>query len=145
MKLPFRTAAFVSLLAPAVWAAQPLPAVHVYKSPTCGCCSKWVDHMQASGFAVISHETNNVAAHKARLGVPVAMGSCHTAELAGYLLEGHVPASEVKRLLAEKPRARGLAVPGMPASSPGMDDPRKIPYAVVLIKHDGGTSTYARY
>jgi hypothetical protein len=101
--------------------------------------------MKASGFEVIGHETNNVAAHKARLGVPVAMGSCHTAELAGYLLEGHVPANEVKRLLAEKPRARGLAVPGMPASSPGMDDPRKIPYAVVLIKNDGATSTYARY
>ena len=145
MKLPFRTAVILSLLAPAVWAAPPLPAVHVYKSPACGCCSKWVDHMKASGFEVISHETDNVAAHKARLGVPVAMGSCHTAEFAGYLLEGHVPASEVKRLLAEKPRARGLAVPGMPASSPGMDDPRKIPYEVVLIKHDGGASTYARY
>jgi hypothetical protein len=148
MKLPIRAAVFLSLLAPAVWAAAPLPAVHVYKSPACGCCGKWVDHMKASGFDVTTHNTNNVAEHKARLGVPVAMGSCHTAEVGGYLVEGHVPASDVKRLLAEKPRAAGvigLAVPGMPASSPGMDSPLKTPYEVMLVRSGGTTAVYARH
>jgi hypothetical protein len=92
-------------------AAAPLPPVHVYKSPACGCCDKWVDHMKASGFEVVTHDTHNVVEHKTRLGVPVAMGSCHTAEVGGYLTEGHVPATDVKRLLAEMPSARGRAGP----------------------------------
>jgi hypothetical protein len=138
-------AAFLSLLAPAVWAAVPLPTVTVFKSPSCGCCSKWVEHMKVSGFPVIVHETENVSAHKARLGVPLAMGSCHTAEVNGYLVEGHVPAADVKRLLAEKPRAKGLVSPGMPQSAPGMDGARKEPYEILLVDRDGKTATYARH
>lgn len=145
MKFSIRTAIFLSLLAPLAWAAAPLPTVTVYKSPSCGCCGKWVAHMQANGFPVVVHDTENLAAHKARLGVPVAMGSCHTAEVGGYLVEGHVPAADVKRLLAEKPRARGLVSPGMPASAPGMDDPRAIPYEILLVGKDGRAATYARH
>ena len=145
MKSPIQIAVFLLLLAPLAWAVPPLPTVTVYKSPSCGCCGKWVEHMKAHGFPVVTHETENVAPHKARLGVPEAMGSCHTAEVGGYLIEGHVPAADVKRLLAEKPRARGLVSPGMPASAPGMDDARKIPYEILLVGKDGKATTYARH
>jgi len=145
MKSVVRIALVLSLLVPAALAAPTLPAVTVYKSPSCGCCGKWVEHMKANGFPVTTIDTENVAAHKARLGVPLAMGSRHTAEVGGYLVEGHVPAADVKRLLAEKPRARGLVSPGMPASAPGMDDARKIPYEILLVGKDGKTSTYARH
>lgn len=134
-----------SLMAANAWAAPPLPTVQVYKSPSCGCCGKWVDHMKSAGFQVVTHDTEAVATHKARLGVPAAMGSCHTAEVGGYLIEGHVPAADVKKLLAEKPRAKGLASPGMPASAPGMDDPRGLPYEVYLVAKDGTTSVYGRH
>jgi len=144
MKPSIRIAAFLSLLAPVAWAA-PLPTVTVFKSPSCGCCGKWVEHMKANDFPVVTHETDEVAAHKTRLGVPLAMGSCHTAEVNGYLVEGHVPAADVKRLLAEKPRARGLVSPGMPRSAPGMDIAGKIPYEILLVGMDGKTTTYARH
>jgi len=101
--------------------------------------------MKANGFEVITHETENVVEHKTRLGVPVTLGSCHTAEVGGYLVEGHVPAADVKRLLAEKPRARGLVSPGMPASAPGMDGQAKVPYDILLVKTDGTTTTYAHH
>ena len=145
MKFSIRLTVFLWLLAPLAWAAAPLPTVTVYKSPSCGCCGKWVEHMKANGFPVVIRDTENVAAHKARLGVPPAMGSCHTAEVGGYLVEGHVPAADVKRLLAEKPRAKGLVSPGMPLSAPGMDDPRKIPFEILLVGKDGGTASYARH
>ena len=144
MKLPIRAALFLSLLTPAVWAATPT-TVHVYRSPTCSCCEKWITGMKASGFEIVSHDTNNVADHKKRLGVPLALGSCHTAEIGGYFIEGHVPASDVKKLLAERPIARGLDVPGMPASAPGMNEDSKIPYDVLLVMKDGTTTTYNRY
>jgi len=133
------------MVAPAAWAATPVPTIQVYKSPTCGCCGKWIDYMKASGFEVVTHETNNVAEHKARLGVPLAMGSCHTAEINGYFVEGHVPAADVKKLLAEKPRARGVVSPGMPASAPGMNISGNTPYDILLVRSDGGTTTYARH
>lgn len=140
------TAAFLlSLLAPTLWAEEPLPTVTVYKSPSCGCCGHWVTHMRDNGFTVITHDTNDVAAQKARLGVSAALSSCHTAEVGGYVVEGHVPASDIRRLLAEKPNARGLVSPGMPASAPGMDDPRKIPYDILLVSQDGSTSVYASH
>lgn len=145
MKSPIRTLLFLSLFTPTAWAAQPLPAVTVYKSPSCGCCEKWVAHMKASGFDVITHDTSNVAEHRLRLGVPATMESCHTAEVGGYFVEGHVPAADVKRLLAEKPHARGLASPGMPASAPGMDGQGKVPYEIRLVKNDLTTSTYAHH
>ena len=145
MKSAIRATVLFALLTPAAWAAGALPTVEVYKSPTCGCCGKWVDHMKANGFKVVTHEMNDVTPHKQRLGVPVGMGSCHTAEVGGYLVEGHVPAEDVKRLLAEKPQAKGLVSPGMPQSAPGMDLPGKVPYEVLLVRADGSTATYARH
>ncbi|BBP02951.1 hypothetical protein TPL01_13200 [Sulfuriferula plumbiphila] len=135
----------IGLMAPAAWAASGIPVVEVYKSPTCGCCNQWVKHLKANGFQVIAHDTNNVVAHKQRLGVPPGMGSCHTAEVGGYLVEGHVPAKDIRRLLKEQPRARGLVVPAMPMGSPGMEGGRKDAFDVLLVNRDGSTRTYARY
>ncbi len=133
-------------LAQASWAAPATPVIDVYKSPTCGCCNKWIDHLKANGFAVRSHDTDNVVRHKYRLGVPSGYGSCHTAEIGGYVVEGHVPAKDIKRLLKERPRARGLLVPDMPIGSPGMEQGnRKDPYEVFLVNRDGAARTYAQY
>jgi hypothetical protein len=145
MKSAIRTAVLLALLSPAAWAADVLPTVKVYKTPTCGCCSKWVDHMKASGFKVVTQDMNDITPHKLQLGVPVGMGSCHTAEVGGYLVEGHVPADDVKRLLAERPKAKGLVSPGMPQSAPGMDMPGKQPYEIFLVRQDGSTSSFARH
>ena len=140
-----RIALVLSLLAPMAWAATALPTVTVYKSPSCGCCGKWVEYMKANGFPVTTIDTENVAAHKARLGVPVAMGRCHSAEVGGYRVEAHVPAADVKRLLAEKPRAKGLVSPGMPQSAPGMDIAGKVPYEILLVAKNGTTTIYASH
>ncbi|MDP2028279.1 MAG: DUF411 domain-containing protein [Thiobacillus sp.] len=136
----------IGSLAQASWAAPETPVIDVYKSPTCGCCNKWIDHLKANGFGVRSHDTDNVLQHKQRLGVPPGYGSCHTAEVGGYVIEGHVPAREIKRLLKEKPRARGLVVPAMPVGSPDMEaDGRKDPYKVFLVNRNGSTRTYVQY
>lgn len=131
----------------AAWAAAPTP-VEVWKDPNCGCCQDWVDHMQANGFAVKVHDTGNNAV-RARLGLPQKLGSCHTALVGGYLVEGHVPASDVRALLQQKPDALGLAVPGMPVGSPGMDGPayggRKDAYAVLLVARNGSTRVFKNY
>jgi hypothetical protein len=121
-----------------------LPAVKVYKSPACGCCGDWITHLQENGFAVEVIDTNDMATVKAALGVPPEMGSCHTAEIGDYLVEGHVPADDIKSFLAEAPDARGIAVPGMPVGSPGMEvDGRAAdPYDVVAFGADGTTSVY---
>jgi hypothetical protein len=101
---------------------------------------------QGEWITVRSHDTGNVGEHKVRLGVPSGYGSCHTAEISGYLVEGHVPAGEIKRLLKESPRARGLVVPAMPVGSPGMEaDGQKDPYKVFLVNRDGSVRTYAQY
>lgn len=122
-----------------------LPVVTVYKSPTCGCCTKWVEHLQASGFEVKTLDLPDTMPMKTRLGVPRDLSSCHTAVVGGYVVEGHVPADVVKQLLAEKPNATGIAVPGMPIGSPGMEQgDRKDPYDVVLFKRDGTRSVYAK-
>ena len=118
--------------------------VVVYKSPTCGCCSKWVDHMTASGFKVIAHDTSNMQAVKTRLGVPDAMASCHTSVVNGYIIEGHVPAADIQRLLRDKPKVAGLAVPGMVTGSPGMEGSRSDPYNVIAFG-EGKTSVFARH
>ena len=122
-----------------------LPLVVVHKNPTCGCCEGWVDHMRQAGFRVEVRDEDNLDPVKQRLGVPHGKGSCHTAEVGGYLVEGHVPAQDVKRLLAEKPDAKGLVLPGMPMGSPGMEMPDGTvqPYTVELVKPDGSTSAYA--
>lgn len=129
-------------------ATSPGPRVEVWKSPSCGCCHDWIAHLEKNGFAVSTHDTGNDVARK-RLGMPDAYGSCHTARVGGYLLEGHVPAREVQRLLRERPRALGLAVPAMPLGSPGMDGPeyggRKQPFDVLLVQRDGSASVYHAY
>lgn len=145
MNASIRLAVFLAMLVPMVWAAPPLPTVTVYKSPSCMCCGKWIEHMQVNGFPVVVHDTEDLTPQKVRLGVPPAMGSCHTAEVDGYLVEGHVPAADIKRMLVEKPQAKGLVSPGMPQSAPGMDSMLKVPYEVLLVSDDGRTATYARH
>ena len=127
--------------------AATLPLAVVHKSPTCGCCHLWVEHMRNAGFQVEVRDTDNLNPIKERVGVPVGKGSCHTAEVGGYFVEGHVPADDIKRLLAEKPAAKGLVLPGMPAGSPGMElpDGTTQPYTVELVGRDGTTSPFARH
>lgn len=123
------------------------PRMVVHKSASCGCCGLWVDHMRAAGFAVEVRNTDDLNPLKERFGVPYGKGSCHTAEVAGYFVEGHVPAADVKRLIAEKPDAKGLVLPGMPMGSPGMESPdgRIQPYTVELVARDGPVSTFAEH
>lgn len=125
-------------------ASQPL--VVVYKSPTCGCCESWVGHMQSAGFPVEVRDMQDIGPIKTEAGVPADLGSCHTARIGDYFVEGHVPADDVKRLLAEQPDARGLAVPGMPQGSPGMEQGGiREPYDVLLVAKDGSTSVFAHH
>jgi len=128
------------------FAQADLPKVVVSKDPNCGCCGAWAEHMKRAGFKVEVVTTTQLEAVKARLGVPDGLSSCHTAEVSGYVIEGHVPPDAVKRLLAEKPKALGLAVPGMPMGSPGMEAAGAEPetYEVVLFGASG-QSTFARY
>jgi hypothetical protein len=141
------TLAALAVSVPAGAAAAPVP-VEVWKAPTCGCCKDWIRHLESSGFKVQVHDSGNTAA-RARLGIPMRLGSCHTALIEGYAIEGHVPVREIRRLLAERPSAVGLAVPGMPIGSPGMDGPeygtRKDPYDVLLVRKDGSTTSYQSY
>lgn len=116
----------------------------VYKSPTCGCCSLWADHLREHGFKVVTQDVNDLTEVKATAGVPRDLFSCHTAVIDGYVIEGHVPADVIRQLLAERPKATGLAVPGMPMGSPGMEGARKDPYDVVLFDPEGKRTVYAR-
>lgn len=118
--------------------------ITVYKSPTCGCCKKWIAHMEDNGFTVRAHDTHDVRSIKQQNGVGDHLASCHTALVDGYVIEGHVPADAVKKLLKDKPVAAGLAVPGMPMGSPGMEGPRKDPYNVILFNRSGDTAIYQR-
>lgn len=122
------------------------PTVEVWKSPTCQCCSKWVQHLRESGFNVNLHSENDLSPLKTRLGVPPALASCHTGQVEGYVIEGHVPADDIRRLLAEKPAVKGVAVPGMPVGSPGMEQgDQKEPYEVLTFDAVGKTATYAKH
>lgn len=127
--------------------AQALPLVVVHKSPTCGCCGAWVDHMRAAGFQVEVRNSDDLSPIKQSLGVPEDKMSCHTAQVGPYFVEGHVPAEDIKRLLAEKSDAKGLTVPGMPAGSPGMETPdgRTQPYTVELVHADGTAEPFAQH
>jgi len=121
------------------------PAVTVYKTPTCGCCGKWVEHMQASGFNPSVTNLPDLSAVKTQHGVPPRLNSCHTSLVGGYVIEGHVPAEDIKRLLREKPAIVGLAAPGMPAGSPGMDVPNSPGYDIIAWDKTGKTSVYATH
>ncbi len=135
-----------------VIAQKPAPAsqaytVHVYKSPTCGCCASWVKHLEQHGFKTLVTDSNNVAGIKAQRGVPARVQSCHTAVVDGYVIEGHVPAADVQRLLKERPSVVGIAVPGMPIGSPGMEVPGQKPqaYDVVAFDKQGQTRVFASH
>jgi hypothetical protein len=134
----------LGLLSPAM--AETRPPINVHKDPNCGCCGAWVDHLRAAGFTVTVDETSAMHGIKQRLGVPHNLASCHTAEIAGYVVEGHVPATAILRLLEEKPAGLGLAVPGMPIGSPGMEVEGSPPetYEVVLFGA-GADRIFARY
>lgn len=127
------------------------PLAEVWKSPTCGCCKDWVKHLQDNGFEVKTFDVSEAAkaALRSKLGMAEKFGSCHTALVGGYVVEGHVPAQDIRKLLKERPRALGLSVPGMPVGSPGMDGPeyggRKDAYAVLLVQRDGSSSVYQKY
>lgn len=125
--------------------AQSQPAVEVFKSPTCGCCGQWVKHMRKAGFQVTVHNVLETSATRRGLGIPDRYGSCHTAKVAGYAIEGHVPAADVKRLLAEKPNAVGLAVPSMVPGSPGMESANPVAYKTLLVKSDGSSQVFAQH
>lgn len=119
--------------------------VEVYKSAQCGCCKAWAEHLQKNGFTVISHDVDDVPATRKQLGMPSRFGSCHTAKVGQYLIEGHVPAADIKKLLKKQPKAIGLAVPSMPPGSPGMESERSIPYDTLLIGADGNAKVFARH
>jgi hypothetical protein len=129
--------------APGVEAAK--PTITVYKDPSCGCCKNWIEHLIKHGYRVDAKDTPAMAEVKRTLGVPDALTSCHTAVVNGYLIEGHVPAADIDRLLAKKPHVAGLAVPGMPMGSPGMEGPRTQHYQVLSFDKNGKTKVFASY
>ncbi|MBC8519966.1 MAG: DUF411 domain-containing protein [Gammaproteobacteria bacterium] len=140
------TVAFVAWIGAGTETATAAPIVEVYKSPTCGCCKDWVTHMRENGFEVNVHNTNDVAPIKKEAGVPQRLSSCHTAMVDGYVIEGHVPADDVKRMLTERPAILGISAPGMPVGSPGMEmGDRKDPYSVVTFDNDGKVTLFSRH
>ena len=126
-------------------AASELPGVHVYKTPTCGCCGKWVEHLRAHGFDVRTTDLPSLTEVKQSNGVPRQLSSCHTAIVDSYVIEGHVPASDIIRLLQEKPAVTGLAVPRMPRGSPGMEGPNPVRYRVLAFDSDANVTTFATH
>lgn len=142
------TAAFgLSVLASSpLLAADDADSIHVYKSPHCGCCSDWIDHLEENGFDVTATNTDDLGKIKAEAGLLAGLGSCHTAFVGDYVIEGHVPADDIKRLLSEAPKATGLSVPGMPAGSPGMEvGDRKDHYKVIMFNEDGQTRVFSEH
>jgi hypothetical protein len=128
-----------------IQAASAEDTITVYKSPTCGCCTKWISHLEANGFKVNAIDTKDMYKVKKEAGLHPGLGSCHTGIVDGYTIEGHVPASDIKRLLAERPAVRGLAVPGMPMGSPGMEGPRKDRYSVLTFDGSGKTTVFSTH
>jgi len=146
MKKLFQRAFLITALCAGFSVPSFAAEVTVYMSPTCGCCKEWVKHLQTNGFSVTAHNVDDIMVAKKTNGVPAALGSCHTAKVDGYVIEGHVPASDIKRLLKERPPVLGLAVPGMPVGSPGMEQGgRKDRYDVLTFDKQGKTSVYARH
>ncbi len=130
-------------ISPLAYAAAPV--IDVYKTASCGCCSAWVEHLKTGGFKVHAHNVEQPGAIRAKFGIGEQYGSCHTGVVNGYAIEGHVPAQSIKKLLKEKPKANGLAVPGMPMGSPGMEGQRKDAYEVLLVAKDGKATTFTRH
>lgn len=145
LKLPVRSLLSLLLIAGGTAWAQSATQIEVFKSPYCGCCEKWVEHMEKNGFKVSAHNVNDVPAARKNLGMPDRFGSCHTAKVGGYVVEGHVPAADIQRLLKEKPKAIGLAAPGMPQGSPGMETATPVPYETLLIQADGSARLFAKH
>lgn len=140
--------ALLSCVSGPAHAAAETPQIEVWKSATCDCCIKWVEHLEANGFPVKVNaaDTAMLQQLKRQVGIGKDLASCHTAKIDGYVVEGHVPASDVKRLVAERPDAVGLTVPGMPIGSPGMEKGDEVePYDVILIKKDGSTEVFAKH
>lgn len=145
MKIRLESLILIALMSSSsVW-AQSSSSVDIYKSPYCDCCEKWVEHMRKSGFTVEVHDVNDVAAARKKLRMPEQLASCHAAKIGGYVIEGHVPAVDIRRLLKERPKALGLAVPLMPPGSPGMDIPNSPPYETLLVQADGSTRVFAKH
>ena len=119
--------------------------VDVYKSPNCGCCGKWIDHLKDAGFEVRTHNVMDVPAARKQQGMPERLGSCHTAKVAGYVVGGHVPVADIQRLVQAKPKALGIAVPSMPPGSPGMESSKPVPYNTLLVQSGGETSIFAKH
>src|ERR1043166_4393181 len=137
-----RRTIFALAFAPAFPLLAAAPKINVFKTATCGCCGKWVEQLRAAGFDVNVENVASTAEYRKKYGVPESMQSCHTAVVNGYSLEGHVPVREIQRLLNSKAKAKGLAVPGMPATSPGMDAPHGEGYNVMLFQADGSATVY---
>jgi len=128
----------------AAW-AEAATEVDVFKSPQCGCCEQWIKHLRSNGFQVQTHKATELPAAIAKLRIPESLESCHTAKIGGYVVIGHVPVADIRRLLKEKPKAIGLTVPGMPDGSPGMEQGSPIPYETLLVQLDGTTRVFARH
>jgi len=128
-----------------VIAASALSTVDVYKSASCGCCEKWAEHLRQNGFDVKTHDVSDVPVKRKSLGMPDRFGSCHTAKVGAYVIEGHVPARDIQRLLKEQPKALGLAVPSMPPGAPGMESLNPIAYDALLVQTNGSASVYVQH
>ncbi len=148
MSMKKLSAVLVALgMSAALWPAERTPGspeMRVYKSPTCGCCAKWVEHMRAAGFDVVVEDVSDMREVKRREGVPADLASCHTAVVEGYVVEGHVPARVVRAFLEAEGSAKGIAVPGMPIGSPGMEGPNPQPYDVVAFDEAGARTVFER-
>lgn len=141
----FRRFALAGALSTPALAMAAAPVIDVYKTEYCGCCESWVEHLKANGFTTRVANVANPSDYRERGGIPNELGSCHTGIVQGYAIEGHVPAPDIKRLLAQKPKAKGLAVPAMPLGSPGMEGPRKDPYDVLLVQANRKTTVFKHY
>ena len=135
----------LALAAPGFALADAAVRVEVFKSPYCGCCERWVEQMRRKCFEVVTKDVQDVPAARRAVGMPDRYGSCHTAKIAGYAIEGHVPAEDVRRLLRENPKVVGLSGPGMPQGSPGMETVTPKPYDTLLVRADGGYETFAKH
>lgn len=140
-----RTIAVSALLGVPAFASAAMPVIDVFKSETCGCCEAWIKHLRSNGFQVKAHNVANPSDFREKAGIPNSLGSCHTARIGKYAIEGHVSASDIKRLVDSNVQARGLAVPAMPAGSPGMEAARSDPYDVYLVQIDGRSVVYKHY